>query len=244
MPNWFTTRVKPKNPEVFKELFYNGDTPTFEKLLPMHSDLNITCPNTYSFRMFENDYDKVFHETIEPLIEGFYTDEISQEDFVQKCKDALDGTDAIKRLEEALRWRVDDFWGRRGDDFRGFFNCRRYGWADWYDWRVNNWGTKWDVGEDDVWDLSDGIWEMQTAWSAPMDWLRAVSLQTPLIMMGVDEGDNYARVYIFNSGVEYEIDPTPFVDRTSLALHIRGDEDAQMDFATADEFCNKFFKLF
>ena len=43
---------------------------------------------------------------------------------------------------------------------------------DWYDWRVNNWGTKWDVGGEDAFysDNPEGlVLSFDSAWSPPVD---------------------------------------------------------------------------
>lgn len=49
-------------------------------------------------------------------------------------------------------------------------NIRQYGAPTWYDWCINNWGTKWNAygyGEDKI-DYHDGdMLYFQTAWSAP-----------------------------------------------------------------------------
>lgn len=41
------------------------------------------------------------------------------------------------------------------------YQKRKYGIVGWYDWRCNNWGTKWEVGNVDIYE--DSI-EFQTAW--------------------------------------------------------------------------------
>lgn len=44
------------------------------------------------------------------------------------------------------------------------------GYTNWYDWRINNWGTKWEVGEVDYYDADDEgyvQWEFCTAWGPP-----------------------------------------------------------------------------
>lgn len=44
------------------------------------------------------------------------------------------------------------------------------GYTNWYEWRVNNWGTKWEVGEVDYYDSDDDgyvQWEFCTAWGPP-----------------------------------------------------------------------------
>lgn len=48
----------------------------------------------------------------------------------------------------------------------------------WYEWRIKNWGTKWDVcadsisrdGDEDIDEIS-----FDTAWAPPLEWLQKVS---------------------------------------------------------------------
>jgi hypothetical protein len=56
----------------------------------------------------------------------------------------------------------------------------KYGASGWYNWRVSNWGTKWDACESD-WDLDDRelTIHFQTAWAPPIGWLENVSAQFP-----------------------------------------------------------------
>jgi len=50
---------------------------------------------------------------------------------------------------------IDTVAGFPGEDKRAAHeaqmksNIEKYGYKDWYDWNVANWGTKWDVGGDD-----------------------------------------------------------------------------------------------
>lgn len=51
-------------------------------------------------------------------------------------------------------------------------NVEKYGAADWYSWCLNNWGTKWDVGDadgiNDVDEKSITVY-FDSAWSPPTD---------------------------------------------------------------------------
>ena len=51
-------------------------------------------------------------------------------------------------------------------------NIEKYGYKDWYDWNVANWGTKWDVGGDDGMITEDGPnalrMSFDSAWSPPI----------------------------------------------------------------------------
>jgi len=51
-------------------------------------------------------------------------------------------------------------------------NLAKYGYKDWYDYSVAEWGTKWDVGgeDDQITELSDEqvIFSFESAWSPPI----------------------------------------------------------------------------
>jgi hypothetical protein len=56
----------------------------------------------------------------------------------------------------------------------------KYGASDWYEWAVNNWGTKWDISEGDFHLDDDGCsghgW-FNTAWAPPIEAMRELTEQ-------------------------------------------------------------------
>ncbi len=58
---------------------------------------------------------------------------------------------------------------------------QKYGHTDWYDWRVKNWGTKWDAAESYILDDEDEFFsiEYNTAWGPNIEWVRYVAKQFP-----------------------------------------------------------------
>lgn len=64
-------------------------------------------------------------------------------------------------------------------------NKKEYGYKNWYDWRIANWGTKWDVESAKIYDLWQYgnnalvIFEFDTAWSPPNEWLLKTSKSFP-----------------------------------------------------------------
>lgn len=57
----------------------------------------------------------------------------------------------------------------------------KYGTDNWYDWRVKNWGTKWDVWDASLVEKGDDYLEYHffSAWSPPVEWLKNVSEDYP-----------------------------------------------------------------
>lgn len=55
---------------------------------------------------------------------------------------------------------------------RSAANVEKYGFANWYDWCVANWGTKWDVGDKDGPEYTEGdtdvTFRFDSAWSPPL----------------------------------------------------------------------------
>ena len=71
---------------------------------------------------------------------------------------------------------------------------------DWYDWRVKNWGTKWNAYSQSYQDLGYGVRELtfQTAWAAPRPVIRALMKKYPGLHIAghwVEEGHQSAGVY-------------------------------------------------
>jgi len=78
----------------------------------------------------------------------------------------------------------------------------KYGHSNWYDWRVANWGTKWDC-YDVCLEVQDDIRAeifFTSAWSPPVEWLKEVAPRFPNLRFNLSyreegcgfEGDTYA----------------------------------------------------
>lgn len=56
----------------------------------------------------------------------------------------------------------------------------KFGADNWYDWQTNNWGTKWDAdAENEGYSEKELLYNFDTAWSPPTDWLEKVCEMFP-----------------------------------------------------------------
>lgn len=80
-----------------------------------------------------------------------------------KCPKALVNTESAHYADEAKR---------KAHEKKTAANLKKYGAADWYDWRVKEWGTKWDVDDASVEDSTPNSVTLRfdTAWSPPIAW--------------------------------------------------------------------------
>lgn len=76
------------------------------------------------------------------------------------------------------------------------YNRQKFGFADWCDWRVNHWGTKWNAQGDLIDKTPDALPEFQTAWCIPEGWLKALAKHVDFTLLYADEdmGSNCGRV--------------------------------------------------
>lgn len=92
-------------------------------------------------------------------------------------------------------------------------NILQYGYADWYDWSCNVWGTKWNSTETYV--IDDNNVEFETAWSTPYGVLQELSKKynTRVEVEYADEdmGNNCGRL-VFENGneIDYEVGDLEF----------------------------------
>jgi hypothetical protein len=81
-------------------------------------------------------------------------------------------------------------------------NIRDYGYQDWKDWSINNWGTKWNAYSHSA--REDGAIKFETAWSTPYPVMEALSRKYPEAVIKVryadeDFGHNVGE-YTFQGG--------------------------------------------
>jgi len=74
---------------------------------------------------------------------------------------------------------------------------RKFGAADWYDWKVKYWGTKWGAYDvDRQSNENDIFYRFSTAWSAPEAWLLYTSKQFPKLTFELTSADPAMDWYI------------------------------------------------
>jgi hypothetical protein len=110
-------------------------------------------------------------------------------DFADKC--LFDGEFTFELLyptpQELLdqtspnMYRGDDDDERKAHEQRVKELTDKYGFGDWYHWRINNWGTKWNAADSYVSSNDDNsfIVSFESAWSPPCGWLQRVAPMFP-----------------------------------------------------------------
>ncbi len=76
----------------------------------------------------------------------------------------------------------------------------------WYEWSVENWGTKWDVSE--TFEDENGYICFDTAWSTPLELICSLSEKYSELSFEVEFADedlgNNCGIYHFKNGVEVD----------------------------------------
>ena len=159
MPNWVTNRIdfSGKKEDIEKVLnAIKGDENEFDfnKLIPMPEELNILSSSDNELGIiyyisnkltvpFE-ELDKKYLKYVNNMFSPNWAREI-YDNRMPKNKLELD---KLYELGKVCCSNID-----------------KYGHIDWYNWRINNWGTKWNACDEYV---DDDVLEFNTAWSCPL----------------------------------------------------------------------------
>jgi hypothetical protein len=82
-------------------------------------------------------------------------------------------------------------------NYEGYLDCEvTDGMPDWYNWRIDNWGVKWDIAEVQYYNGPDSLgYSFETPWGPPDVWVATVSKLYPSLKfvityaeMGMDFG--------------------------------------------------------
>lgn len=136
-------------------------------------------------------------------------------------------------FEEWVAWE-NERNGRPIEELAKIYDERieKYGFQDWYPWRVNHWGTKWDLYDWDEPERTDGPdkskWSANflSAWSPPTEAFTKIAADWPTLSFRIkysEEGCGFEGYAIWKNGeLEAEVtrDITDFGD---------GDEDFEVE---------------
>ena len=141
--------------ETIKNDEYGIGTVDFNKIIPMPKSLDIECGSRTDKGL------KAYTDFASSYAKGENIPIRSEQAYLKKRKDI-----------SSEEWELGK---------TAYQNIKKYGYSTWYDWRVNNWGTKWNAYgyEEDHQYENDNILRFQTAWSAPEPILEKLSKMYP-----------------------------------------------------------------
>ena len=111
---------------------------------------------------------------------------------------------------------------------------QKYGHTDWYDWRVDEWGTKWDAADTYVLDDEDEFLSIQynTAWSPNMEWVKTIAKQFPELTFTLwfeEPGNGFCGVYeVTDEDEDLCEGDLEWIDEDGRKVEWNGDDDKWM----------------
>lgn len=235
MPNWIINKITSSNMNELKKLLLNekGEV-DFEKIERMPNDLNITAGGRdYGESLFFPDSPdkKLIRDTIDAVLKNLYDKTISRDSFVDKVM-KYKKIDVVKLICSLQQVSKKDKESIR-IYIAGFYNLKKHGAINWYDWHNKHWGTKWNGCDTYV---GDNFIEFSTAWATPEPIFLKLSKKIPLTVAYGDEdvfGEN-AGIVDYENGIAERRDNVNLV-ALSCALHGRCAEDYGCD----DDDCSE-----
>jgi hypothetical protein len=107
-------------------------------------------------------------------------------------------------IDKFLEKGLSDFDEKRLENFFNLIrNVKKHGYTSWYDWSIENWGTKWNAYQTK---LEDEYVKFETAWGHPFPVIKALSEKFPNENIEVkyadeDIGSNFGHYIIKNGDI-------------------------------------------
>lgn len=194
MPNWTITQVsfldtefKKAAPKMFKvSNVFQKSSGSFEEfkevdfnlLVPMPEELamhnsGMTSQHIWAYLSTKMDKASAIKE-FERVFSGF----TMGGGYLKKAQEYVSNIVTPEELENAIN---------RGENF--YNNFQKYGYFDWYNWAVDNWGTKWNASDTFISYAENDMVHVtfNTAWSPPIPWLHKLSYIANFEFIAADE---------------------------------------------------------
>lgn len=193
MPNHCYNEVKAKK-EILDEIYdYEQGKITFNKLIPMPTELeNSVAPSNTELKKAMYLYMNGDKDLLKAKLEG-------DTDFKQKYK-------TFENMVEKLFEKYS-----KEEVTRSYECLQKYGTDNWYDWRVQHWGTKWDA-YDCQGTPKDGYLVFSSAWSPPYEIAKTLCNKYPnsdLDWFYEEEGMQFAGHFYSGENGEIIDEPCP-----------------------------------
>lgn len=208
MPNWVRTRIVGANMEALKTALLSTDEKTgdfyvdFNKIKPIPTDLlNTQAPAEYAVpsKLFPSAVrdERIIKQqpvtmALKQAFGKFYKKSLRkpfQAEFVQLVKNNKPIIQEMYRIGNFNKGFEDsNFLTHVEEMAKGFYNNEVYGFTDWYEWSVCNWGSKWNASETTV--DETGIY-FTTAWSLAHPIMLELAKITPIRVCFADEDIGY-----------------------------------------------------
>lgn len=186
MPNWVKVIVVAKDfDEMVKHLVNDKGEVDFNKLIPMPEDLRIDSgSSSYNVPNEAKIYNKNANiDLLEKLLQKHFKADLSQQEFVDIAYKDYDLTSEIRK---AKQWTMTSDEKQIKNYLASYYNYRKYGYKDWYDWSVYTWGCKWNASST-VYDPERQVLEFETPWSLPDPVFLELAKYTPVRVLYADE---------------------------------------------------------
>ena len=140
MPNWTTIEISTTNPNLFSQFINENGEFDFNYFIPMPEDLNIEVPvlkdDAIAYYVTERltiPYDKT---NLDELISNSFNENWSKA-ITEKLAEQIN-REPQHNTKERLDWLYNV-----GKQYMS--NLEKYGYYDWYEWRCDNWNSKWNA---------------------------------------------------------------------------------------------------
>lgn len=253
MPNWVKNKVQIKGKkgelEKIRETLKTDDSElSFSTILPMPNILDVEssnivndAKNIYESEVLGLTQDQIFNfnPTLKGLLEAALNKDYNNDEFKVQMRERAESLVEFKHdihcadcktpFEPVPKLNTIEDVYALGKIIHE--NAKLYSATTWYDWNIEQWGTKWDVCDA----YCDGIrkdkaskeyileYEFETAWSMPENFFIKFSQMFPTVEITVefadeDIGSNCGTAIFVNGDISFELPDNP----VDFALDLNG----------------------